>query len=446
MRVLAAILAIVAVALCADFAIYFKEQVNFEQLKDPITLKSLKSMTFSEKGRLVTHELQRVAEYTQKPIKSLLNRKGYSFKSYWITNMIIVENADSEIIKELAQREEVEKIERLSPFRIPLEEPTPAISTSAGPEWNIEFVNAPKAWSKGITGKGIVVGILDTGSVPHVDTKTKYRGYSESGNMDHNYNWFDGVRGQSCKNAPCDQHGHGSHVTGTVLGSNDQEQVGVAIDAKWIACRAFATGSATTQDILNCFQWFLAPTKLDGSSPDPDKRPHIVSNSWGSTQRTTAFDKAIQALHAAGTICVFAAGNSGSRCSSVGWPGANEEVLTVGATAYQQKTIVYFSSRGPVPGASHTKPNVVAPGERIRSISPRGTGYATMSGTSMATPCVSGSVALLLSARHDLIGDIEGIKKFMQDNAEPIKTKDCSSPQDHPNNVYGWGLIDNSKL
>ena len=142
-------------------------------------------------------------------------------------------------------------------------------------------------------------------------------------------------------------------------------------------------------------------------------------------QRTNAFDQAIKALHAAG--------NSGSRCSSLGWPGANEEVFTVGATAYQSKNIVYFSSRGPVSGEKYIKPDVVAPGEKIRSISARGTGYATMSGTSMATPCVSGSIALLLSARNELIGDIEGIKKIMQDSADKIESSDCSSSTKHPN-------------
>jgi subtilisin family serine protease len=77
--------------------------------------------------------------------------------------------------------------------------------------------------------------------------------------------------------------GHGSHVCGTIVGSNGQFQIGVAPNAQWIACRALDhTGSATTEDILTCFQWFLSPTTTGGLRPDPSKRPHIINNRFHS--------------------------------------------------------------------------------------------------------------------------------------------------------------------
>lgn len=271
---------------------------------------------------------------------------------------------------------------------------------------------------------------------------SKYRGTIDG---THDYNWKDGVVAQTCKNAPCDQHGHGSHVTGTILGSNEKETVGVAPKATFIQCRSFATGGAGIRDIMNCFEWFLAPTKIDGSDPNPDKRPHVINHSWGGSGRVQEFITAIQKLQDAGSLQVFAAGNSGSRCSSLGYPGAIEEVLTVGALGVRSREIIYFSSRGPAPGNEYVKPNVVAPGTSIRSCSHRGNGYATMSGTSMATPAVTGSVALVFSAKPELIGDIEGTKQHMQNTADPIRSTDCQSKQPHPNNVYGWGLVDNDK-
>src|SRR5690606_29126775 len=113
------------------------------------------------------------------------------------------------------------------------------------------------------------------------DLTEKYRGYS-NGKFDHNYNWFDAVSPPLCQESPCDADGHGSHVTGTILGSNDVEQVGVAPGAKFIACRAFAMGTGNPYSIMTCLQWFLAPTNLHGKYPNHAKRPHILSNSWGS--------------------------------------------------------------------------------------------------------------------------------------------------------------------
>lgn len=85
---------------------------------------------------------------------------------------------------------------------------------------------------------------------------------------------------------------------------------------------------------------------------------------WGSPTRQTIFDEIIKALHASGVLALFAAGNEGSRCGTLRYPGANEEVLTIGATGDRVKTIATFSSRGPAQGQKYPKPNVVAPVSR----------------------------------------------------------------------------------
>jgi subtilisin family serine protease len=188
-----------------------------------------------------------------------------------------------------------------------------------------------------------------------------------------------------------------------------------------------------------------APTDLQGNKPDPSKRPHVIGNSWGFFQKVEAFDQAIKSLHAAGVFVVFAAGNEGSRCKSLRHPGQNEEVFTVGAAATRSTNIVSFSSRGPAHTHNNAKPNIAAPGQSITSCANVGDGYRDMSGTSMATPAVVGGIAVVLSAKPHLKGDIAGIRKVMQDSANKIESSDCNSPSRHPNNVYGWGFMNLEK-
>lgn len=124
-------------------------------------------------------------------------------------------------------------------------------------------------------------------------------------------------------------------------------------------------------------------------------------------------------------------------------PGAYEPVTTIGALDYNSNILAYFSSRGPIAKQTYIKPNIVAPGTNIKSISHQGTNtYAEMSGTSMATPCAAGVAALLLSAKKDLVGNPQKIRQVLQSSAFPLKARGCSSPQDLPNYFYGYGLTD----
>jgi len=183
----------------------------------------------------------------------------------------------------------------------------------------------------------------------------------------------------------------------------------------------------------------LAPTDLQGGNPDPSLRPHIINNSW-SGGSSPFYLEMVRAWRAAGIFPVFAAGNRGPACSSVGSPGDYAESLGVGATD-SVDGIASFSARGPSDDGL-TKPDVVGPGSNVRSAGLGGT-YRSASGTSMAAPHAAGMIALVWSATPSLIGDIPGTFALLRATAVGRAGDTCGSlPGDDPNNVYGDGRID----
>lgn len=219
-------------------------------------------------------------------------------------------------------------------------------------------------------------------------------------------------------------------------GDDGVNQVGVAPGAKWIMAAIIDSGATWVAAAHRGFQWMIAPTDLDGQNPSPDLRPAVVNNSWGCNPFVSGcsdreeFRDDVDAWIAAGIFPEFSAGNEGPSSQSMRWPGGYAESFSTGATN-RQDTIASFSSRGPGQDGT-TKPEVVAPGDQVRSTFPGGR-YVLMSGTSMAGPHVVGLVALLREANpdlsyDDLAGIIEGTAVPMGD---PV-----------PNNTYGWGRID----
>jgi bacillopeptidase F len=313
--------------------------------------------------------------------------------------------------------------------------PVAAADAPTGIEWNVQRVNAPKVWEQGVKGAGVTIGIVDTGvDVTHPALNAKYRGTQADGSFDNNYNFFDAV---NKKAQAYDDNEHGSHVTGTNLGSTATYDTGMAPDAKFIASKILnSQGSGTLDGVMKGLAWMLAPTKSDGTDADPTKAPDIVSNSWGTNDgRSTQFAGLIKSFIAAGIEPVFAAGNAGPRPGTVGAPGSDPNVISVAATDKDDK-VASFSSRGPSPvkgpDGSDRKPDISAPGKDIVSSIPGG-GYASFSGTSMATPAVAGVLALLLSKHKDLTH--EEIMKAITTSARDL---------DAPGYDYntGAGLID----
>lgn len=330
------------------------------------------------------------------------------------------------LIKALQNWDQVSSIELDTPIQ--LEQPTlgqdlPQINAV---EWNITKIGADRVQSElGINGTGVVVGNLDSGvRSTHEALSANYKC---AGGSNTNC-WFDAISGQS---APYDDNGHGTHTMGTAVGSGG---IGVAPGVQWIACKAFsASGSGSRTDILECFDWFLAPGGNAANAPD------VVNNSWGNSNGSnTVYQQAITNLINAGIYLVFSNGNSGSSCGTVGAPASYTNVLGVGATN-STDTIASFSSRGPSPFGGTVKPGVSAPGVSVRSAYSSGnTAYTSLNGTSMAAPHVSGLVALLLDANPAL--SLSQITANLTGNTLQIAATGCSS-SGVPNNIYGWGRI-----
>ncbi|MDX1479695.1 MAG: S8 family peptidase, partial [Saprospiraceae bacterium] len=297
---------------------------------------------------------------------------------------------------------------------------------------------------------------------------TRYLGTMED-TVDHNYHWHDAIHAISPLHMdsivapennpcgldvrePCDDNGHGTHTMGTMVGRSGMDTIGVAPGARWIACRNMERGYGSPASYIECFEWFLAPTDLDGNKPDPARAPHVINNSWscppmegchpGNFELIRA---AIGNLRAAGIVVVTSAGNAGPDCNTINRPpGMFAESFVVGATNIND-TIADFSSRGAVQvdSSGRIKPDVVAPGVGVRSAW-LDSNYIFANGTSMAGPHVAGTVALIISANPDLAGQVGVIEDIIRSTAIPLVTTqvcDSLSDQDVPNNTYGYGRI-----
>lgn len=407
--------------------------------------------TKSQKGWYVFQTLTSLAERSQAPLIAELEKLGVQYHPYWVTNMIWVRGTLS-TIQQLAGRQDVAHIYANPSVALdaPLDE-DPSTVTPQGIEWNISKVNAPGVWALGYTGQGTVIGGADTGyDWDHPAIKNQYRGWNGT-SVDHDYNWFDATAEDSP--VPTDPYGHGTHTMGTMVGDDGgSNQVGMAPGARWIGCRNMdSAGNGTPATYIACYQWFIAPTRVDGTEPNPDLAPDVINNSWycppseGCTDPNVLLE-AVQNLVAAGIVSAHSAGNSGSGCSSVDAPAATyAESFSVGATDISD-TIAYFSSRGPVTvdGSNRRKPDISAPGVDVRSSIPGG-GYASYSGTSMAGPHVAGLVGLLILAHPAMRGQVDQIETTIEQSAFGRTTTDgCGGdlPNEIPNNTYGWGRID----
>jgi subtilisin family serine protease len=418
------------------------------------------------RGRLVFDALRRNADATQSNVRAQLNALNVKHRAYWIVNVIAVEGK-RDVVDALAARADVLAIESDREFRVPLE---PSASVPAAPnavEWNVSKIGAPVVWNAGFTGQGIVYANADTGvQWDHPALISHYRGW-DGATADHNYNWWDAIHSGNnpCNSnnpsiplpasgspAPCDPYGHGTHTLGIGIGDDGAgNQVGVAPGAKWISCRNMnSLGYGTPSTYLECFQFFLAPTDLNGNNPDPTKRPDVVGNSYGCPPSegcaANSLLVAMDNLRAAGIFMAVSAGNAGPSCSSIDDPPAiYDSAITIGATD-SNDAIAAFSSRGSVTidGSNRRKPDLVAPGVSVRSSMP-GNSYGSSYGTSMAAPHVAGAVALLWSAFPALRGNVDATETLLEQTAVRLATSQtCGGDAafQYPNNVFGYGRID----
>src|ERR1041385_726368 len=437
----------------AEFIVVLADQADLT--------RAAEMTTKAAKGRFVRDALWNKAQVTQAPIRQWLRERGIEHRAFYIVNALWVKG-DRALAEALAARTDVARIEgnpRIQNFR---QEPT-AVETSSQPnsadtvEPGISYTHAPDVWALGHTGEGVVVASADTGvRWTHNALKPHYRGWDGSV-ADHDYNWHDSIHsgGGVCgpdSPQPCDDYFHGSHTTGTATGDDGAgNQIGVAPGAKWIACRNMDVGVGTPTRYIECMDFFLAPYPVGGdpSQGDPTKAPDVTINSWGCPTSegcsVATLQAAVEGQRAAGIEMVVAAGNSGPGCSTLfDPPSFYDASYTVGALNTGTDTLASFSSRGPVTqdGSNRIKPDVTAPGTNTRSASNTSdNAYTIASGTSMATPHIAGSVALLWSARPELRPDLDATEADINNSAVHLNTTACSSTG-IPNNLFGWGRID----
>jgi serine protease AprX len=420
-------------------------------------------LTKTEKGRFVYQSLLEKAQSTQGPILQWLDERKIEHQSFYIVNAILVKG-DRQLAATLAARPDVARvtgnphIQNDLPERGPIENSPFQPGAPATIEPGIAYTHAPDVWALGFRGETIVVASADTGvRWTHNALKPHYRGW-DGVNANHNFNWHDSIHsgGGVCgpdSPEPCDDFFHGSHTTGTAIGDDGStNQIGMAPGAKWIACRNMDQGNGTPATYMECMEFFLAPYPLNctPNEGDPTKAPDITINSWGCpvSEGCVVGDElqaAVEAQEAAGIQMVVAAGNSGSSCSTVSDPPSFYEAsYTVGALNTGTDTIAGFSSRGPVTrdGSGRTKPDITAPGTNTRSCDNScDSCYTTASGTSMATPHISGAMALLWSAIPSLRHQITASRDALNSTTVQILSSQCGD-QTPPNNVYGWGRVD----
>lgn len=439
------------------FLIKFKDQADTQKaaksaVKKAKSKKLTAAKTEYQKRSAVVSSLKVTADEAQKDVLKYLNsqkNKGNAddIHSYYVVNGIAV-HASKEVMEKVAQFPEVEKVlpnekrqlfkSSASPFN--MKKAQKAIKATDGVEWNVDQIDAPKAWELGYDGTGTVVASIDTGvEWEHPALKEKYRGFHpESPNEpEHDMNWFDAVANES---SPYDDLDHGTHVTGTMVGSEPDgtNQIGVAPGAKWIAVKAFSEDGGTDADILEAGEWILAPKDAEGN-PHPEMAPDVVNNSWGGGSGLDEWYRdMVNAWRAADIFPEFSAGNADlfnpGGPGSIANPANYPEAFATGATDINKK-LGDFSLQGPSP-YDETKPEISAPGVNIRSSVPGQTYEDGWDGTSMAGPHVSAVAALLKQADASL--SVDEMEDILTSTAEPLT--DSTFP-DSPNNGYGHGLV-----
>lgn len=399
-----------------------------------------KQQTRAAKAETVLRLKQDHASRSQADVIKALDGAQAEYTSYWIVNAVRVVGTEK-LAGTLAQRPEVARIDADDKVDLPeLTDGKREQSAADAVEWNIDRIKAPQVWDQfGVRGEGIVVANIDSGvDFTHPAVAGQYRGRGADGSYDHNYNWFD--PGGACPTAaPCDNNDHGTHTMGTMVGDDGgANKTGVAPGAKWIAAKGCETSSCSEASLLAAGQWIVAPTDLGGHNPRPDLAPHIVNNSWGGPGGDTWYQEIVNTWRAAGIFPAFSNGNAGPGCSTSGSPGDYASSYSSGAFDING-AIAPFSSRGAGPGGI-VKPNIAAPGVNVRSSVPGG-GYASFSGTSMASPHTAATVALLWSAAPALEGDVAQTEALLDGAAEDTDSSQCGGSA-ADNNVFGEGKLD----
>ena len=295
---------------------------------------------------------------------------------------------------------------RLPPFKVD----KVMLATSETIDWGLKLLGVPPLW-KETKGEGIKIGVLDTGiALEHPDLRPailEARDFTRS------------------PSAAYDAQGHGTHVSGIIAARrNAHGIVGVAPEARILMAKVLNDeGAGTSQDIVAGIRWAM------------EAGADILSMSLGSSEPDEEIHQALLLAISKGIFVITAAGNEGPDLDTVGYPAGFPEMVAVGSID-RRKRLSQFSSRG-------RQVDVVAPGDEITSCYPP-RGYAVLSGTSMATPFVSGVVALAL-AKHRNMGGKTPLRT-QQDLIQHLCRTSADAGPAGFDPLYGCGILNPAKL
>jgi len=293
--------------------------------------------------------------------------------------------------------------------------PPPAPQPDEFLPWGVDRIDADLVWdvdgnlmvdSGANAGGGVKVAVLDTGlDLDHPDLVSNIKG---------------GINTINPNKSADDDNGHGSHVAGIIAAlDNTVGVLGVAPQAQLYAVKVLnRQGSGFVSDIIEGLQWSIA------------NGMQVINMSFGTSSDVQSLHDAITAAYRSGIVLVAAAGNSGPEDNTVLYPARYPEVIAVSATDTTD-TVASWSSRGP-------EVELAAPGVNIYSTY-KGGSYNTLSGTSMASPHVAGTAALVIASG---IADSNG-DGFINDE---VRVKLQSTADDlgglGRDDLYGFGLVD----
>ncbi|UWG96980.1 S8 family serine peptidase [Dehalobacter sp. DCM] len=289
-------------------------------------------------------------------------------------------------------------------------------------QWSLRKVRADQAWDEGATGEGIVIAVIDTG----VDLNSTELQDGSVSNLVGGYNAY---TGSTSTQAIQDDHGHGTSVAGLIAALNNSRGIiGVAYKAKIMPVKVMDETGQGEDDII-----------ADGIVWAADHGADIINMSIGADSENDILDDALDYAAAKGCLLIASSGNNQEgmpqsiaqqaavRSSLVSYPAAHPEVLAVSAVDINDQ-ITDFSLVGPEMAMS-------APGDKILTTywTTKESGYAYVTGTSIATPFVSGAAALIWS-------------KYPQLTAQEVKKALFSSAYDlgaeGRDDSYGYGRLD----
>ena len=243
------------------------------------------------RGWYVYRTLKRTAEKTQGPLKAMLDAQGVSYKSFWVANEIVVHQGSRALVDNLAGRADVKTIEANDASNwlestSGVELDSLAILKADRPntvEPGPAQVHAPQLWASASPAPGSSSATRTRACAGRTTRSSRTTVAGTAPNADHNYNWHDSIHRTIGGNGtnPCGLQHHGAvrrpaatgrTRPGLAVGDDGAgNQIGVAPGAKWIGCHNMDEGVGRPETYTECFQWFIAPTDLDGQNADPDE-------------------------------------------------------------------------------------------------------------------------------------------------------------------------------